>query len=58
MIEHIEFTDRELGLIALAIIKCDIMSDWKQLPQPWCDDHDDSETDWLLLKIAKMKGEI
>ncbi len=52
---HITFTNNELGLIALAITKCDVMSDMGILQKPWCDDHDDDETLWLLTKIEKMR---
>jgi len=51
----ISFTDRELGVIALALTKCDVMSDMGVLPKPWCDSHDDDETLWLLEKIEKMR---
>jgi hypothetical protein len=51
---RITFTDRELDLIASALVKCDVMSDLGELPQPWAFDHDDDETLWLLTKICKM----
>jgi hypothetical protein len=55
--ERMTFTDRELGLISLAILKCDVLSDMGVLHKPWCDDHDDDETDWILTKILKMRGD-
>ena len=48
------FTDRELGVIALALVKCDLLSDMGVLHSPWCDDHDDDETLWILLKCQEM----
>ena len=51
----ITFTDRELGVISLALVKCDVLSDYGVLQDPWCDDHDDDETLWLLQKIDLMR---
>jgi hypothetical protein len=45
----ITLTDSELGLLSLALIKCDILSSAGVLDKPWCDDHDASETSWVLL---------
>ena len=53
----ITFTNSELGLIALELTKCDVMSDFGILHKPWADDHDDDETLWLLMKIGKMMEE-
>lgn len=51
------FTDRELGVLALALVKCDLLSDMGVLQYPWCDDHDDDETLWILTKMDKMTEE-
>jgi hypothetical protein len=56
--QKITLTDRELGVFSLALIKCDVLSDMGTLSKPWCYDHDDAETDWILLKIARMRGEL
>ena len=45
-------------MLSLALIKCDIMSDLGVLSNPWCNDHDSDETEWVLLKISKMRDEI
>ena len=52
----ITLTDREMGMICLALVKCDILSDMGVLPQPWCLDHDAEETSWVLLKLDMMRG--
>ena len=52
---RISFTNRELGLIALALVKCDVMSDMGVLSKPWANDHDDDETLWMLEKIERMR---
>ena len=55
--QKITFTDRELGVISLALVKCDALSDLGQLHKPWCDDHDDEETLWLLTKLERLREE-
>jgi hypothetical protein len=55
--QKITFTDRELGVISLALVKCDAASDLGHLPKPWCDDHDDEETLWLLTKLERLREE-
>ena len=56
--QRITFTDRELGLIGLAICKCDVLADMGLLKNPWCIEHDDDETTRILTKIARMQEEV
>lgn len=47
-------TEREMGILALALVKCDVLSDFGVLPKPWCEGHTDEETLYLLEKIDAL----
>lgn len=51
---YMTLTKRDKGVIALALVKCDVLADMGVLPKPWCNNHTDEETLELLQKLEEL----
>jgi hypothetical protein len=47
-------TERQLRVMGLALVKCDVLSDIGVLKKPWCNNHSDYETLRILEKLDAL----
>lgn len=47
-------TERQLRVMGLALVKCDVLSDFGVLRKPWCNYHSDYETLCILEKLDAL----
>jgi hypothetical protein len=47
-------TERQLRVMGLALVKCDVLSDIGVLKRPWCNHHSDHETLCILEKLDAL----